>query len=146
MRFPSCCLNPHYILILPKMGQKMLDVIRIQEEVWPAHYESTCQVYLLVFSVTSLLHGGCLNSSFNSSSICHALSLPTLFTLCVCVCDDDDDDDDEDEGGATAAGPHCWWPIQRSLPISPHYFLASGLHVWHYWIGSMYPRSDTCRF
>jgi len=29
------------------------------------------------------LCGGCLNSSFNSSSICHTLSLPTLFTVCV---------------------------------------------------------------
>jgi len=33
-----------------------------------------------------LLCGGCLNSSFSSSSICLALSLPTLFTVCVCVC------------------------------------------------------------
>ena len=34
----------------------------------------------------SLLCGGCLNGGFNSSSICHTLSLPTLFTVCVCVC------------------------------------------------------------
>jgi hypothetical protein len=53
----------------------------------------TCTLWVNMSSLSagvqyalSLLCGGCLISSFNSSSIYHTLSLPTLFSLCVCVC------------------------------------------------------------
>jgi hypothetical protein len=89
------------------------------------HIVSKCQVYLLLFSINSLCYVVDVSTVV---LILPVFAIPYLCPpclLCVCACA---------SGGhvrvcvrackrawddATAAGPHCWCSIQKSMPILP---------------------------